>query len=194
MLLPVVAQDTLTWSHSFAIPNPDDGEPSNAPERRSRAFSNGQSLVAAGRLVPLGIRKMRTLRFTTKTFSVEQNEHPDVYGNQFREWLRKQLIEKGYAVQTETGTDSGWGYFFAIPREDWKLRIGTSHEYDNDIDEKIAKGMFDSVIWHIWLLPDSSIWQRFTRRNEMRAFQEKVYSSLEEILRAPEINRLNDYT
>jgi hypothetical protein len=30
MLLWVVAQDTLTWSHSFAIPNPDDGEPSDA--------------------------------------------------------------------------------------------------------------------------------------------------------------------
>ncbi|WP_396159685.1 hypothetical protein [Flavobacterium sp.] len=142
----------------------------------------------------LGIRKMRTLRFTTKTFSIEQNEHPDVYGNQFREWLRKQLIERGYAVQTETETDSGWGYFLAISREDWKLRIGTNHEYDNDIDEKIAQGMFDSIIWHIWLLPDSSIWQRLTRRKEMRAFQEKVYSLLEEILRAPQINRLKDYT
>jgi len=37
-LLLVVTQDTLTWSHSFAIPNPEDGEPNDAAERRWRRF------------------------------------------------------------------------------------------------------------------------------------------------------------
>jgi hypothetical protein len=38
MLLWGVAQDTLSWSHSFAIPNPDDGEPSDAPQPRIGRF------------------------------------------------------------------------------------------------------------------------------------------------------------
>jgi hypothetical protein len=47
MLLRVAAQDTLSLSHSFAIPKPDDGEPSDAPQPRIGGFWSGESLVAA---------------------------------------------------------------------------------------------------------------------------------------------------
>jgi hypothetical protein len=135
---------------------------------------------------------MRYLNFTSRKFQIEPDEHSEVYGNQLRAWLHAKLNAHGILVLHEQSKNAGWGYFMFTPFDKGKLWIVVSHDYDPDIDAKIAKNEIDRIVWCISVDPECSLWTALFDRKTVTSAAAKIYRTLDHILSDPDLTRQKD--
>jgi hypothetical protein len=134
--------------------------------------------------------------FTSSLFTLEPGEDKEVnpgrYGRQLAIWLKKQLEERGYAVEPIINED--WGRCLMCSRDPFMLWVGCANMMD---PEPFGQARHEgAIVWHCFTTAEVPFWQRllhpFRRLNTIAAVS-RLDTDLGEILsECPDIEMVDE--
>jgi len=133
--------------------------------------------------------------FKSSKFEIEPGEEEEInprrYGRQLAVWLKAQLEESGYSVESIINED--WGCCLMCARDPFMLWVGCGNATDMEAAHDDALPKKEDVVWHCFATAEVFFWKRLFRKIDTASAVAKLQADLGRILAAePAIKLVNE--
>jgi hypothetical protein len=143
----------------------------------------------------LNTMNMEGYWFKSSKFEIEPGEdeeiNPQIYGRQLAAWLKLQLEESGYSVESIGKED--WGRCLMCARDPFMLWVGCGNMTDMELAPDDAPPKKEDVVWHCFVKVEVFFWKRWFRKIDTSPAVSKLHTDLGRMLAAdPQITLVEE--